>query len=116
MLTSSSIATALDAIAQLDHEISATLQEMALIAARTVADARVLWAMRRSLEQSMTVIQGLREALVVVVGASDEDLEIVLRERSNAVILRLTELALAEQDVEFPTGLVFVGKFATCST
>lgn len=101
MLSTSTLAQALDSVSRLDRDLSIALGYADVVAAHTYDDARTLWELRRSLEQSVFVARGLREALLAdASNAAEDHLEVVLRERNAAIVLRLTELTTSEHEAQ----------------
>ena len=112
MPSRSNLASALEAVASLDRDLTVALGQADVIAAHTYTAARTLWELRRSLERSVMNARGLREELLGVAGDESEHYqEVSLRERTAAIVVRLADLARAEYETEAATNELYVGRF-----
>jgi hypothetical protein len=113
MPSRSNLASALEAVAALDRDLSVAIEQAEVLAAHTYMDARNLWALRRSLERTIMNARGLREELLGVAGDESEHYhEVSLRERTAAIVVRLADLARAEYETEDEADQLYVGRFA----
>jgi hypothetical protein len=110
MLNTSNLTVALEAVARIDRELALAVDQADALAVHT--HNRVLTDLRGSLARSVEGTRELREELLAVPGdASEQYRAVAVRERTAALILRLTELTLVEHEAAEVAHRLYVGKF-----
>ena len=112
LVASPDLAFVLDGIAQLDRGLTVAVGHADMLAAHGFAAMRTCSELRQVLEESLLGTRRLREQVLLFIGTDvDRCLELVLRERTAALLMRLADLALAEHEVLGYARALYTGRF-----